>query len=250
MHIQSATCGARGLDLVWADGGHAMYPYVFLRDNCPSGFHSQTHERTFDLLSVPAQLRPSAMALDGEGVHIVWDEPGGHRSSFSPQWLGRHRPGQRRADPADVPAALWGHEFAHALPRYSVGDLGDPKRFKDWLITTKRLGLSLVTGLDDDEDAAIAIGQQIGFLRQTNFGETFRVETIPQPNNLAYTAQALPLHTDLPNQELPPGFQFLHCVRNGAQGGESLFADAFQIAETIRTSDPEAFALLTTVPIP
>jgi alpha-ketoglutarate-dependent taurine dioxygenase len=67
-----------------------------------------------------------------------------------------------------------------------------------------------------------------------NFGSAFRVETKPDPNNLAYTAHALALHTDLPNQEMPPGFQFLHCVRNEASGGASVFADAFHIAEKLR----------------
>ena len=46
---------------------------------------------------------------------------------------------------------------------------------------------------------------------------------------LAQRSLALPLHTDLPNQELVPGYQFLHCYRNSASGGESLFADGFRV---------------------
>ena len=120
----------------------------------------------------------------------------------------------------------------------------------DWLTQTKRFGLSLVTGLEDSEESGIALGEKVGFMRRTNFGENFRVETKPDPNNLAYTSHALALHTDLPNQELPPGFQFLHCVRNEVQGGGSIFADSFRIAETIRNSNPDAFRLLSQIPIP
>ncbi|GAF53314.1 gamma-butyrobetaine hydroxylase [Psychrobacter sp. JCM 18900] len=51
---------------------------------------------------------------------------------------------------------------------------------------------------------------RVDYLRQTNFGMTFDVISEKSPINLAYTSLSLPLHTDLPNQELPPGYQFLH----------------------------------------
>jgi gamma-butyrobetaine dioxygenase len=78
----------------------------------------------------------------------------------------------------------------------------------------------------------------------------FEVISKPDPNNLAYTSVALPLHTDLPNQEVPPGFQFLHCLANEAVGGGSIFADGFALAEDLRRDDPDAFRLLCDVPIP
>jgi len=99
-------------------------------------------------------------------------------------------------------------------------------------------------------EATIALAERIGFLRRTNFGTTFEVVNRPDPNNLAYTAEHLPLHTDLPNQEVPPGYQFLHCIANEAKGGGSIFADGFAIAEDLRAEDPDAFALLSSVPIP
>jgi len=113
-----------------------------------------------------------------------------------------------------------------------------------------RTGLSLVDGLADGPRAGIEVAERVGFLRRTNFGTTFEVVTKPDPNNLAYTAEALPLHTDLPNQEVPPGYQFLHCRANGATGGGSVFADGFAIAEDLRAEDPEAFRLLRDVAIP
>jgi gamma-butyrobetaine dioxygenase len=60
----------------------------------------------------------------------------------------------------------------------------------------------------------------------------------------------LPLHTDLPNQEVPPGYQFLHCLANEATGGGSLFADGFAMAQDLRMEDPAAFRLLCEVAIP
>ncbi len=50
--------------------------------------------------------------------------------------------------------------------------------------------------LADEEVSRLA--ERIGPLRATNFGARFDVRSKPNPNNAAYTAIGLPLHTDLP----------------------------------------------------
>lgn len=252
MHIQAAVPQAQMLTIRWADGSVADYPYQFLRDNCPSGFHPATKEREFDLLTVPVDLAPAEVAIGEDGALLVrWDQDPTHQSRYDTTWLAEHRPGRRWSDPADVAPESWGSDFAEALPQAQADDLlADEEKLLSWLIETKRRGLSLVVNLAGSPEAGIALGERIGFLRRTNFGLTFRVETKPEPNNLAYTAHALPLHTDLPNQEVPPGFQFLHCIANEAVGGSSVFADGFRIAERIRDSEPDAFDLLARVPVP
>jgi gamma-butyrobetaine dioxygenase len=251
MLIHSVEALPHALCVRWADETVSAFPYLFLRDNCPSAFHPQTQERVFDLLSVSPELSPKSAALEGDSIIIDWSGPLCHRSVFSADWLKAHRPGLRATDPADIASISWDNSFLASLPRFSAPDIANRQaEMLEWLRQTKQYGLSLVTGLADSEDSGIVLGEKVGFLRQTNFGETFRVETKPDPNNLAYTSHALALHTDLPNQELPPGFQFLHCVRNDAEGGGSVFADSFRIAENIRNSDPEAFRLLSQIPIP
>lgn len=91
--------------------------------------------------------------------------------------------------------------------------LEDDGALATWLENTQSFGLSLVTGLDARHDAGMEVAKRIGFLRETNFGSTFQVQSKPNPNNLAYTAVALPPHTDLPNQELPLGFSFYTVLR-------------------------------------
>uniref|UniRef100_UPI0038F6356E TauD/TfdA family dioxygenase n=1 Tax=Streptomyces turgidiscabies TaxID=85558 RepID=UPI0038F6356E len=41
----------------------------------------------------------------------------------------------------------------------------------------------------------------------------------------------------------------LHCLKNEAVGGESVFVDGFAIAEAMRREAPEAFATITTTPM-
>ena len=120
----------------------------------------------------------------------------------------------------------------------------------DWLRTTKRYGLSIVDGLADTTDAGQAIARQVASLRTTNFGTTFEVISKSDPNNLAYTAEALPLHTDLTNQELPPGYQFLHCLSNDAVGGGSIFCDGFAVAADMQDQEPELADRLATTLVP
>ena len=249
MTIQSVAPKARTLSVQWTDGASTEFPYLFLRDNDPAGFHPQTRERLFDLLEVPEDLTASTAIIDGSDIAITWSGSGETR--IASDWLAAHRPGSRLTDPADVPADLWDSSYGARMVTAAASDLlQDDDALRDWLIATKATGLSIVTEIADDEDAALAIGERIGFLRETNFGRTFRVETMPDPNNLAYTSEALPLHTDLPNQELPPGFQLLHCERNGAEGGGSTFMDAFNVAEEVRKADPDAFHLLSSIPVP
>ena len=65
-----------------------------------------------------------------------------------------------------------------------------------------------------------------------------------EPNNTAYTARGLENHTDLPYFEIPPGYQFLHCLVNDAEGGDSSAVDGFAVAEYVKKNDPETFELL------
>lgn len=239
------------LTLRWPDGPAASYPYLWLRDNCPSGFHPQTEERLFDLLSVPDTLRAASAAVEDGALVVAW-EGDGHVSRFPLSWLEARRPGRPAEDAAAVDPVFWrGDVPPSTLPRIDGATMmRDDAALLEWLVAAKKTGLALVTGLSDDVEAGFAAAERIGFLRQTNFGKTFEVISKPDPNNLAYTAHALPLHTDLPNQEMPPGFQFLHCIANDAEGGGSVFCDGFAIAEDLRTTAPESFELLANTLIP
>ena len=90
----------------------------------------------------------------------------------------------------------------------------------------------------------------VGRVLETNYGLTFDVRSLPQPENLAYSDLGLGLHTDNPYREPVPGFQALHALVPSRDGGESLFADGFALAEHLRSSAPEAFVQLTRTAVP
>jgi len=45
----------------------------------------------------------------------------------------------------------------------------------------------------------------------------------------------------------PPQVQFLHCVEQAQQGGQSTVVDGFRAAEVLRAEDPRAFRTLTSL---
>jgi len=238
------------LAVTWTDGTLTRYPTIWLRDNCPSGLHPQTRERTLDLLALDPS--PELVAAERAGQHIELRYADGHVSTMLTTFLDDHRPGMAVADPAAMPAKLWRADLGSGgITRHlAPAVVADDSALHLWLADTAAYGLTIVQGLDDRTSAGTDIAGRIGFLRRTNFGTTFEVVSKPDPNNLAYTSVALPLHTDLPNQEVPPGYQFLHCLANEAEGGGSVFADGFAIAADLRADEPDTFCLLSEIAIP
>jgi gamma-butyrobetaine dioxygenase len=239
--------GRNALGLRWPNGDRHDYPYIWLRDNDPAAFHPTTKERTGDLLGIPEAPVAASASLVGDGLEVAWQD--GPVSRFPLDWLAGHGPGRSEPDAADLAHVTWRGDFD--VPRHDAGAIArDEIALRAWITDTVACGLTIVEGVAAEPGAGLALARKIGFLRKTNFGESFEVISKPDPNNLAYTSLALPLHTDLPNQELPPGYQFLHCIANEAEGGGSVFADGVAMAEALRDHDAGAFEMLATVPIP
>lgn len=234
----------------WQDGSSSEFPFIWLRHNDQEELHPQTKERTFDLTSVSLDIQPNSFTINDEVLTVDW--PGKETPShYKIDWLYHHRPGIGRADPAQISKRSWHSIDMPELPRFNAKECHkEPSYLFNCIKQLKQTGIVLIDHLEDHLEAGSEFGDLIGFKRQTNFGTTFEVFNKPSPNNLAYTALALPLHTDLPNQELVPGIQFLHCYKNDAQGGASVFADAMAIVEDFEQDHPEYFKLLSELSLP
>ena len=239
------------IHIKWSDNSDNSYPFLWLRENDPAGFHKDTNERMTDLTSIPLDITLTKAFIKDDVLILNWSDSE-NSTRYNLDWLYHHKPGKRASDPAAIKKRCWrGGMGRDKLPTAKAKDLlQDDDALATWLENTQSFGLSLVSGLEARHDAGMEVAKRIGFLRETNFGTTFQVQSKPNPNNLAYTSVALPPHTDLPNQELPPGFQFLHCLANEAEGGGSTFADGLAIATDLRANDIEAFNMLSSVSIP
>jgi len=250
MNIVQVEKESRALKVIWQDGSTNTLPFIWLRDNDPHELHPQTHERTFDLSSVSLDIKPKSHHFDENGLEISWpnkETP----SKYSKEWLLEHRPGIRRPDAARISKKSWPSENLTALPRFDAQAChSSPAALQEALVSLKTTGIVLIENLADELSAGEEFGDLIGFKRESNYGVMFEVKSKPDPNNLAYTSLALPLHTDLANQEFVPGNQFLHCYRNNATGGGSIFADAMAIIDDFKVEHPQHYELLCKAQVP
>jgi gamma-butyrobetaine dioxygenase len=233
----------------WRDGAHSRFHALFLRDNCPTGLHPKTRERLWDWDEIDAGVRALTGAIADDGLlEIAFSD--GHASRFDPAWLRRHRyddAGRAERRPAPV---LWDATIAEAAPWFDArAVLDDDAALLQFLLAVRDTGFALLHHMPHRGKACEEIAHRVAFTRETNFGIGFDVISKPDPNNQAYTHDALLAHTDLANREMPPGVQFLHCLEFQAAGGESTLVDGFHAAEQLRAADADAFDLLTRVPV-
>ncbi len=251
LRISKLETGPDAIRLTWEDESYGEFHHIWLRDNCgcTACRHPETLERLFDLLSVPEDIQPDRAEISEAGdLRVTWPA-GGHVSDYPSAWL------RENCYAGDVAAEsfsrqLWDASLNDRLPDVSHADIAhDDRALLNWLSTLREWGVALVRDMPDDIHAASAVAGRIGFLRETNFGTEWNVISMPNPNSNAYTDLKLNCHTDLPYWEVPPGYQFLHCLTNEAEGGQSVLVDGFRVAEELRKTDPELFDLLIQVPL-
>jgi len=126
----------------------------------------------------------------------------------------------------------------------------EPRARLEWLTRLTQDGIAFLRAVPCEESAILEVASLIGRVAETNYGRTFDVRSVPQPQNLAYSDLGLGLHTDNPYREPVPGFQALHALVTSPEGGASLFADGFALASYLKDSDPDAFRVLATTAVP
>ncbi|WPC04805.1 gamma-butyrobetaine dioxygenase [Pseudomonas benzenivorans] len=244
----------QALDTLWRDGRISLFHHQWLRDNCACNqcVYGVTREQLFEIVDVPEELHPQRTRIDEQG-HLLIDWQDGHRSRYHPGWLRAHAydeasRAERRAQRPQ--SRLWGAELGEQLPQFDYqAVMEQDDALLHWLLAVRDIGLTQLRDVPTREDVLPRLAKRISFIRESNFGVLFDVQSKADADSNAYTAFNLPLHTDLPTRELQPGLQFLHCLVNEATGGESVFVDGFAIAEALHQETPELFHLLCETPV-
>jgi gamma-butyrobetaine dioxygenase len=241
------------LTVEWANGDVSEFASIWLRDNLREDRDPHSGQRLVDIADLPAEPRIRSAIADDKMVHVQWESEA-RPASFDLDWLALH----------GCASALQRPEFATRL--WLEGALRDASRDfawatltearsnsaarLDWLTRLLQDGVAFLSAVPSTDAAILEAMSLVGRVAETNYGLVFDVRSVPQPENLAYSDLGLGLHTDNPYREPVPGFQVLHALIASVEGGESLFADGFALAEHMRVCDPEAFAQLTQTPVP
>lgn len=251
LHDNSALpLGERGLEVPLSTGTR-YFNYYWLRDACPSTIDPVTRERVFDVSGLSSTPYPTAAYFKHDTLVIDWGNEE-HRTSLSLTMLEALVANEgRMPDPAYLPRRPWLSDGCPQFVRLLQAEIEDSdvarQRFARAVIED---GIAIVTRMENSDDGLTRLAQSLGPITPTVDGYYFDVRLTINPTNLAYTASALELHTDLPNEEAAPGVQFLHCRANSVAGGRSLFVDGTAVAEALRDEHPEDFQLLASHDIP
>ena len=123
-------------------------------------------------------------------------------------------------------------------------DIFEKKEMYDALQNFYKYGFVIFKNVPTTENYILKFANSIGTVRSTNFGESFSVKSVPEPNDLAYTSFALTPHTDNPYRKPIPCVQLLHCIENEVSGGLSTLVDGFAVADFLKKKHKELYSIL------
>lgn len=239
-----------GLSLSLPGGETGYFNYYWMRDACPSAIDPQTRERVFDITEHDSAPTVAEARLTDTHLELEWHGEA-HTTRLPLSMLTEVNAKGAITDPADMPRRLWRSDGYSQFARFTLDAVAtDPAQRRAFARAVIEDGVALISGMEDSDEGLTKLVHLLGPVTPTADSYYFDVRLTIDPTNLAYTANALELHTDLPNEEAAPGVQFLHCRANSVEGGYSVFVDGAAVAERFRQTDPDAFELLATYDIP
>jgi gamma-butyrobetaine dioxygenase len=226
------------------------FHYIWLRDNCwcDECRVRQTAERRMVTADIGSDVAPERAWTDDQGgLRVQWDD--GHRSTYSAAWLVQHDYSEPARAARRAPPVLW-DATTLAMPTFAHADVvGTTDGQLAYLDALRDVGVALVRGVPPVDGEVTRFAESISYVREVAFGRLHDVRQDPSGYSVAHTTLELKPHTDFPSYSWPPSVQLLHFLVNDATGGDSVVVDGWKVVADLRSSAPEAFATLTSVPV-
>ena len=251
--IRRLDTGDRAFQVGWADGHESVFHYVWLRFNCACETCGDLDSGigTVMMADIPEDVGPREAHIDEEGrLHVVWGHDG-HESRFDPDWLRTHCYSETARRARRHRPKLWNASFIERLPAFEYRQVVEDdaarleafEHLRDYGFARMRgapLTLETLKGFAD------LFGHRIV---SDSLGAWSDIKTRRKKLFFTDVPAAIPKHTDQCYRHTPLGINFFHCLETSGVGGETVLADAFEIARVLRATAPKAFELLSTVPI-
>ncbi len=233
----------------FGDGRRARFHAAWLRDNATDAATRSpgNGQRLVTLTDIPPDTTIERAEAGAETVSIRF-APDGKTVDFAAPYLiaGIYdRESDRAAGWVDGGIETWDGSLDAGLAVASFDAVReDRESLGRWLALVRRLGFAALSGGPIASGALCDVVALFGFVRETHYGRWFEVVSEVAPVNLAYTNAGLQAHTDNPYRDPVPTLQVLYCLRNSADGGDSLLVDGFRAAARLRDENPAWFDLL------
>jgi len=226
---------------------------IWLRDHCraPDRYSYETHQRSVDLVTAGLGVRPAQVEADNDQLNIRWAD--GRKSQYDISWL------LQNYQPRDqTPPKLWDHSHQDEVledAQVTWTDLmsSDDTGITAFLASMVKYGVCQVTGSPVCKEAGTRTCVERMFpVLQTAYDDVweFSNEMLPGSSDSSYTDLALASHTDGTYLTQSPGLQVFHCIKVAEFGGLTVLTDGWKIADKIRGKNPDAYHLLSTLPMP
>jgi Taurine catabolism dioxygenase TauD, TfdA family/Gamma-butyrobetaine hydroxylase-like, N-terminal len=246
--VESLHVVPSAVQICWADGHRSLYHHIWLRDNCECdrcGYHGDRKQSPLDL---PDEINPVIAEAGPSELTVTWTN-GGHLSRFNLRWLRDHCYSDTERARRHPKKSLWDSSLRE-LPTadYQMTLTGDAERFK-LFSSVREYGFVLLKNVGVLHDEIERLGRAIGYFRETNYGRFFDFRVNPGSEILTDIPELKP-HTDEIFRHVPTGVNMFHCIEpNRDGGGVTTLVDSFTIAAQLRAQDPDAFDLLSRMPI-
>ena len=241
--------------LRWPDDEKLACHRFWLRENAvgQGGIDIATREGILDPADLTDDIAVKSAAVDDSGDLIIEWAHDDQRSAYHAGWL-RHVADNQHRPASWLPEAVsWTTDSIGEVPRVDGSRALESDDVVLSLVNNLlSYGACVLENSPTHEGYLLELAERIGPVRDSNFGMLWDVKADVElagdskTNSTANTGFRLGPHSDLPTREIPPGFQFLHCLINDADGGESTLTDGAALVEAIERDHPEAFELLST----
>jgi gamma-butyrobetaine dioxygenase len=247
---------------VGADGPFGL-PAIWLRDNCgcPECRDPGTGQRLTSISDLSATVFITAVHQTGNRIEIEFG-PDRHRVTYDASWLGQFRaaagpgPGPDAARDAVTARSddgrsedakhLW--DAAGITSAFPQGSWplyqADATHRQACLRAVLRDGFVVLSGMPREPDAVLAVAQSIGAVRDTGRGQVVDLKGRPDRPPQPRMARPRAVCTAAPFRDPLLTVMVLGCLDDGGDGAESVLADGFRAAATLRAEHPARFAVL------
>lgn len=253
--LSCAACEGEFVHLRWPDDTTLACHRYWLKENAvgQGGIDLATREGLLDPAHLTDDMVVSSAVVDDAGDLIVEWADDSQRSIYHAGWLRHVADNQHQPSSWLPPAQSWTTASIGEVPRVDGrAALTSDETVLSLLNNLLSYGVCVLENSPTHERYLLELAERIGPVRDSNFGPLWDVLADVEfagdakTNSTANTGLRLGPHSDLPTREIPPGFQFLHCLVNEADGGESTLTDGAALVEALERDHPEAFELLYT----
>lgn len=235
------------LKVQWSDRFRSSYHAIWLRDNCrceQCGI-PETGRRKLRLSDLDLGVTVAkAIITPDDRLTIMWSD--GHKGSFSGAWLRANSYDETDRRARRFKPRIWDDSVRRHPPVMDFSAIyTDDRHFLEMLVAVRDLGLCFLHGAPAEAGTLERFATRIGPIQESNFGRILDLLVDNSKQSIANRTVSLKPHTDEPYRASPPGLLMFHCIEADANGGgASMFVDGFEIAELLRTEDPEGFDAL------